>query len=482
MPSVAPYPFEIFVTFGWIGFFLVLGVYLRAKIPFLRKYLVPASIIGGVLAFLLFNIFGLLQGTSFGYSPTVIENIAFHFFGLYFGCNMLAGMGGGDKGKSSAVTRHTAGGLVCISTQMLCSTLLAGSLAILMLLLNMFIGTNYVESTGQLLATGFIAGPGPAMTTGAVWEKTANIPGLTALGLTSGSLGFLVAFAIGIPMANHYRKKAYCSTDITAITSPEERRGYYEGNGPSVGKQTTMPANLETIASYFFIVFMVYFIGYLIAMGLVALLPPAVAPVVWAIFFVMPIPAALFVRKVLQLLKLEHLIDQQLNTRVAGGLIDIIVISSFFGMTLAALQQFGVFIVLGILIILAVLLITIPLICRSLPYETEHILYLTGTLTGTVATGLFLCRMIDPEQHNPMPFEAAMSGVFTLATIPLAPVGHLQILFGWSIFSWVGLQFAMAATWLVILFFARTWYKKTYMGVATHDFMSRVAAGEVEEC
>lgn len=482
MPSVAPYPFEIFVTFGWIGFFLLLGVYLRANIPFLRKYLVPASIIGGVLAFLIFNILGVFKGTSFGYSPTVIENIAFHFFGLYFACNMLNGFGTADKGKSSAVTRHTAGGLVCISTQMVCSALLAGALGILMFLLNMFMNSNFVESTGQLLATGFIAGPGPAMTTGAVWEKAANIPGLTALGLTAGSLGFLVAFAIGIPMANHYRKKAYCNTDITAITSPEERRGYYTGDGPTVGKQTTMPANLESIASYFFILFMVYFFGYCIALGLVALLPPAVAPIVWAIFFVMPIPAALIVRKALQLLKLEHLIDPQLNTRVAGGLIDIIVISSFFGMTLAALQQFGVFIVLGIVVVLLILLVTIPLVCRGLPYETEHILYLTGTLTGTVATGLFLCRLIDPEQHHPLPYEAAMAGVFTLATIPLAPIGHLQILFGWSAFEWIGLQFALALAWVVVLVLARIWYKKVYIGVETHDFMSRVAAGEVEEC
>ena len=41
---------------AWTGLFIVLGVILRAKIPFFKNNLVPASVIGGILGFIAVNV------------------------------------------------------------------------------------------------------------------------------------------------------------------------------------------------------------------------------------------------------------------------------------------------------------------------------------------------------------------------------------------------------------------------------------------
>ena len=44
------------IAFSWIGIMLLVGMILRAKIPFLANILMPASVIGGVIGFILMNI------------------------------------------------------------------------------------------------------------------------------------------------------------------------------------------------------------------------------------------------------------------------------------------------------------------------------------------------------------------------------------------------------------------------------------------
>ena len=41
---------------AWTGIMIIAGVVLRAKVPFLRNNLVPASVIGGVIGFIVMNL------------------------------------------------------------------------------------------------------------------------------------------------------------------------------------------------------------------------------------------------------------------------------------------------------------------------------------------------------------------------------------------------------------------------------------------
>ena len=47
--------FPNIMAFLWLGIMLMLGVFLRAKVRFFQRILFPASIIGGLIGFVLVN-------------------------------------------------------------------------------------------------------------------------------------------------------------------------------------------------------------------------------------------------------------------------------------------------------------------------------------------------------------------------------------------------------------------------------------------
>jgi ESS family glutamate:Na+ symporter len=55
-----PFPFESMLLFGSLAAMLLIGVLLRAKIPFFQKFLIPSCLIGGILGLILLNT-GILQ-------------------------------------------------------------------------------------------------------------------------------------------------------------------------------------------------------------------------------------------------------------------------------------------------------------------------------------------------------------------------------------------------------------------------------------
>lgn len=71
--------FHGIMAFALMAAMLFLGGVLRKRIPFLQQSLVPASILGGVLGFVLLS-FALIPG----YTPADFNSLTFHFFTLSF--------------------------------------------------------------------------------------------------------------------------------------------------------------------------------------------------------------------------------------------------------------------------------------------------------------------------------------------------------------------------------------------------------------
>ena len=72
----------------WMSFLLLLSVWLRAKVTFLQKYLVPAGIIAGTLGFALINLGWIGYPSPEGWVPLKVGDfgmISFHLFSFGFG-------------------------------------------------------------------------------------------------------------------------------------------------------------------------------------------------------------------------------------------------------------------------------------------------------------------------------------------------------------------------------------------------------------
>lgn len=205
---------SLLIAFGFLSLLLLLGVLLRAKIKFLQNFMVPACLTGGVIGFFILNTTGFPQ-----VQPELYPALAYHFFTISFVCIGLRGMSKVDQSKGSATKEMVRGSIW--QAQMfhmgLCSQLILATGIVY--LLNALTGRDYLESIGFLAAQGFAAGPGQAISTGLVWEKFGH-SGMGQLGMTFAGVGFIVAFAIGVPLVRWGVRKGLNTYPVGSV--PEE--------------------------------------------------------------------------------------------------------------------------------------------------------------------------------------------------------------------------------------------------------------------
>ena len=71
------------IAFGLASIMLCLGTFLRAKVPFLRNMLVPASVIAGLIGLVLMNLIAAC-GIQVGTNAQMYTEIVNHLFTISF--------------------------------------------------------------------------------------------------------------------------------------------------------------------------------------------------------------------------------------------------------------------------------------------------------------------------------------------------------------------------------------------------------------
>jgi len=93
------------LAFAFLACMLLIGALLRARIKFLQNALVPASLLGGLVGFLL-----LLWDLDFGFESSDFSVFAFHFFTLSFMSLVLTGSDKSRAADGAATTGVASGG------------------------------------------------------------------------------------------------------------------------------------------------------------------------------------------------------------------------------------------------------------------------------------------------------------------------------------------------------------------------------------
>ena len=437
-----PSPLTFVITMGWIGLFMFIGVIVRAKVPLFRKYLIPTCIIGGVLGMFANWIF-LSKLGPLGVDHSMVGAVTYHIFPLFF--SALAFRSSESK---TAGRRFLAGGLWLAACFIGIPFFLYAVACLLTMGVNTVCGTEYLTSFGIIPTHGFTSGPGAAMPIGLAWDNhLKNGLDLASLGLTGGSLGFLVAYIIGIPMANYYHKRSkLLGTGGVSITLAEQR-GFYDDDDDyiHIGRETTHNSNIETLAIHIGLIFFNYALALAICLGIaqaVSYTPyKNYIGMIWTLVWMAPLITAWPIKKIMKISGFEFIVCPDIMRHISNFFIDLMAITAFFGMTLKALLYFLPLLCAIVVFIPLVLYACTQIIVRYInDYKDVRTLYLMGTLTGTAATGLFLCRIIDPESRSPIAFEQAIAPVFM--TIPLTiatTIMHFEVLGGhspWSVIGW----------------------------------------------
>lgn len=406
----SPFPFDAMLLFGWLAAMLLIGVFLRARLPFLQRFLFPACLIGGVLGLVLLSS-GVIRLAS-----ADLEAMAYHFFNISFISVGLTADAPGPR-KTSRRRQYIRGPAWMALVQTACfglQALLGGLLVIVFGLL----GVKLFATFGFLAPLGFEEGPGQALSVGKVWEGFGFAHAAT-IGLTFASLGFFFAFFVGVPLVNWGLRKGLAVGGPVALP-----RDLLVGILPrgaateAAGRLTLHSGNVDTLAFQSALVGLVYLLTYAAVKTVSSLVPPDAGKILWGFFFIFGLLAAIGVRRLLDRLGAGHLIDPGLQRRVTGWSVDFLIVATVMAIQVAVVRAY----LLPIAVIALANGVSTTLLVAFLgrrleAYNLERTAAVYGAVTGTVSCGLLLLRIADPEFKSPVAIEIALMNVFSIPPI-----------------------------------------------------------------
>ncbi len=447
---------DMLIGTGVIGAFLLLGAFLRAKVPLFRRWLLPASVIGGVI--------GLLVGPPIWGSraplPFPDEWIALWealpvvlivpiFSAAPLGTSM-------DPAKKRRHLRDMAP-VVLLMTGIFA---LGGSLQYLLGYgLNLAITairpeTGLYRTFGYELPQGFAGGHGTATAVGSIlkdfglpWWQTAQ-----GVALTIATIGLIGGMFLGIYFINRAARKGETQLLAKASSIPRETlQGYTTdvGKQKSLGRETTAGSSIETITVHLTLMLIASGLAYLLSGRMRIWLPGVYLPVWFYALLIMYV-----INFILLKLKLNWLIDTRVKARITGTLSDFAIAAAIMTLPFKAVSAYIVpIVIMSVIGFAGTYFVTFPLYRKTFrgDFPFERAIMSWGVNTGVMITGMTLLKITDPEYESPVLNDFSMGfALISLFSLVISPIDYNFIARGSTManFLWngaVGLFYAAIA-------------------------------------
>lgn len=455
---------SIVMALGIASIMLCIGMFLRSKISFLKKMLVPVSVIAGVLGFIFMNL--ITHKTSLSVTVTDYSGIVDVLFTISF-----ISIGLGSNSKSNKKTNASINGKK-ESTGTIKGALAMGIIWCVLYTLTAIIGVLIVSIVGKavnmdsmygiLIPFEFCQGPGQASTYGRIFEQLYGYQNAEMVALTFAIVGFLVAFLIGVPLAKYGLKKGLAKSKSKIGVSVE--RGYYkkEEQRESIGKITTHSGNIETLTIHFAVMGVTYLIALVLAKTVSYI--PGIGDSFGAMVFLWGMIAAYLVKYIMRKLKIDYLINIQLQGRITGWASDYLVVCAFMAIAIGTIGNW----IVPILIVSAACGVITFFVCLYFgarigsDHDFERVLGLFGTCTGTTPSGVALLRMIDPKLQTTTATELGMMNMIMIFSTPTMIIITLAGLNTISLPMAIGGLLLCIILYLVLLKVFKLWRKPTF--------------------
>ncbi|WP_311489278.1 sodium:glutamate symporter [uncultured Corynebacterium sp.] len=395
---------------GWISVLLIVGNLMRRFIPWFQKLLIPAPITAGLLGLLLGpNGLGLIQFSEhFGDYATIL--IAVVFGALPFTMNF------------DAKVRQGARTMWSYSVGMYLAQW--GFFALLgVLLFAPLFGTP--DWFGIMLPVGFVGGFGVAAAVGGALDS-AGMSEATSLGFTAAAVGMFSAIIGGVIFARWGSKRGHTNELPRLDKLPEEMRTgiiSLPGQRPSVGRATTSPSSIEPIALHIAVLTVTIFLANTLTNWINETFPALSFPL-----FAMAFLVGLAGVGALHLLKAPHYLDTKLMGSVSGASTDFLVAVGIASIVPAVVASYIVPLIILFLVGLAFCLFLFFYVApRTFDHGWfERAVFGWGWATASVATGIAVLKIVDPEMRSGTLEEFGMAYVgfapFEIAAAILAPI------------------------------------------------------------
>lgn len=409
---------ELLKSLGVLGFFLLLGFALRAKLKFLQKTFMPASVIGGFILLILGPI---------GLKVLPIPEDWITTWSLLPGILIVPVVTATPLGlKLGVKSKKELFNILPLLLIMLGVYYLQHIVGFVVnLIFNS--GGNMYPTFGWELPIGYSGGHGTAGILGNMLQEM-NLPYWeTAQGvaITTATFGIVGGILIGMVVINWGAIKGYTEILEKPSDIPENMALGYEKNvdlQQSLGRETTKPSSVDTISFHAAIIFLGCFLAYML-LGLAKKyeVPAFKSISVWAYGIIV----MFVIWGIINKLNLGFLIDSNAKGKITGPFTEFAVIAAIASLPVKAVLDYIVPIL--ILCILGYIFTTFYLLimCKKYlsEYWLEHMVATFGMSTGVFLTGLLLLRVCDPEYKSPVIGNYSISfSIMSAVTFAIMPL------------------------------------------------------------
>ncbi len=385
------------IQFGIIAGVILFANFLRRKIPFIRKSLMPTAVLGGFLLLILRNLNILTIDTQ------LLEMLTYHALALGFIALSLRITG---KGSSSGGLVGSKSGALIVSTYLVQAVM---GMAV-SLILAYTIMPDFFKAAGILLPMGYGQGPGQANNVGTTYEAL-GMTGGRSFGLSLAAAGYLCACVVGVIFLNVYNRKGLlCRKDAKREVSGSVTVDTFQDEN-----EIPIAQSIDRFSVQLALVLLVYLLTYLVTWGITSLLE-AVAPglaatvstLLWGFNFIVGSLIALGCKALFKALRSAKLMTRQyqnnyLLSRLSGVAFDVMIVAGIASINIEDLSGLWLPFLLMAVIGGVGTFFYLKWMCKRIypDYSYEGFFSMYGMLTGTISSGVLLLREIDPEFETP---------------------------------------------------------------------------------
>lgn len=389
---------NVIIQIGIISLLVILSNILRRKVSFVRKSLMPTSVLAGFL------LLGLRYTGWFNIDTNFLEMLTYHGLAVGFIALSLRTTKKEIKDDNTVGTAVKSGALI-VSTYLIqgITGLLISGILVFTFMPDLFL------ASGFLLPMGYGQGPGQANNIGSTYEALGFVGG-KSFGLAIAAAGFLCACIVGVIYLNIQTRRGKFVRQ-----TPEELAGSVTIDSFQDEGEIPVSQSIDKLSIQIALILIVYLFTFLVIKGVTAFLDAKlpgvsslVSPLLWGFNFIFGSLFAVLTRKFFTSLKVTKIMHFQyqnnyLLNRISGLFFDVMIICGIATINIEDLSGLWIPFILMAVGGGVVTFFYLKFMCKKLypGYEEEGFLSMFGMLTGTISSGILLVREIDPEFKTP---------------------------------------------------------------------------------
>lgn len=422
---------SVFIDIGLMSVLLLVGVILRAKVQIIQKMFLPASVIAGIL--------GLILGPN-GFGVLPFSQAIAQYSGILIAI-VFATLPFTSPKINVGVLKDRVGAMWSYA-KIVSLLQWGGGLLFALLLINPF-WKSLPDGFGLVLASGFVGGHGTAAAVGEVfanagWEEARS------LAMTSATIGVICSIGLGILLiknganrgdAKFVSKFTELSKELRTGLIKKSDRKYLEGN-------TFSSIVIDPFIVHVALVSAVAFFGYLVAKSASYIFPAVVLPAFALAFLV----GLVFV-KILSLTSSIDYVDKEKIERISGSATDFLVAFGIASINLTVVMDHIIPLSLLLLFGIIYCYVFYKFVAKKFfkTFWFEKAIFTWGWATGTVAMGIALLRIVDPDKESGTLEDYGLSYMFSAPIeVMIVTFAPILVLLGHS-FTFIAITFIASA-------------------------------------